>query len=123
MADLFDLKEWQQCRDTVGRLDSTLADLRKYGFTLVTGLMTAGALLAGKANDPTLDAPSKAAVTVGLMVLVTALFGIDRPFSVIQSGVVQRAMDIEWDMPPPPAIRPEMKPGATEFYITQRITS
>ncbi|HEX9413988.1 MAG TPA: hypothetical protein VF916_10840, partial [Ktedonobacterales bacterium] len=37
------LKEWAECRATIGRLDTILEDLRKIGFSLVTALLTANA--------------------------------------------------------------------------------
>ena len=38
-------EEWLECRVTIGRFDGYLADIRKYGFTLVTLLLTASALV------------------------------------------------------------------------------
>jgi hypothetical protein len=39
-------QEWQKCRETADRLDGILVDLRKYGFTILTGLTTAGSFLS-----------------------------------------------------------------------------
>ena len=43
-------KEWQECRNVIGRLDGTLVDLRKYGFGLASTLLTANGVLGGIAN-------------------------------------------------------------------------
>jgi len=39
-------KEWAECRTTIGRLDTILEDLRKLGFSFITALLTAGAILS-----------------------------------------------------------------------------
>ena len=46
-----DLTEWKKCRATIGRLDGTIADLRKYGFSLVTVLITASSFLGGRVQS------------------------------------------------------------------------
>src|SRR5919198_1002235 len=38
-------EEWKSCRDTADRFDEILHDLRKYGFSILTGLTTAGSFL------------------------------------------------------------------------------
>jgi len=43
-------KEWEECRSVVARLDNTLVDLRKYGFGLASGLLTANGVVGGLAN-------------------------------------------------------------------------
>jgi hypothetical protein len=77
-------------------LDQILEDLRKYGFTIITGLLTAGAFL-GKPG--TTD--SNAEVFIAVMVLVTALFSIDIYYQVLLSGAVERALDLEAQTKPP----------------------
>ena len=69
-----DLTEWQECRTTIGRLDSTIADLRKFGFSLVTVLITASGFLGQQV--PSLE--SKISVSVAIMILIAVLFAIDR---------------------------------------------
>jgi hypothetical protein len=84
-------KEWTECRSTIGRFDSILSDLRKFGFTLVTGLITAGALLGS--STPTLD--ERAAAFAAIMFLVFALFLIDMYYDTLLVGAVERALDLE----------------------------
>src|SRR5260370_18415006 len=45
-------REWRECRLTIGRLGTILADLRKYGFNLTTGLLTPSALLGAGTRRP-----------------------------------------------------------------------
>ncbi len=89
-------KDWAECRVTIDRFDRLLQDLRKFGFSLVTGLLTANALI-GRA------APSSTAIAAGFtstMVLIGALFFLDTHYEVLLSGAVERALDIEVETKP-----------------------
>lgn len=86
-----DLTEWQECRTTIGRLDSTIADLRKFGFSLVTVLITASGFLGQQV--PSLE--SKISVSVAIMILIAVLFAIDRYYTLLLNGAVERALDLE----------------------------
>ena len=66
------LEEWKECRATIARFDGYLSDMRKYGFTLVTILLTANALVT-TGNTPA-DRP---AASIVVMALVFALFMLD----------------------------------------------
>jgi hypothetical protein len=97
-------KEWQECRNVIGRLDGTLVDLRKYGFGLASTLLTANGVLGGIANllpksstGASFTVPSGviASLVTVTMVLVLVLFVIDRWYSVLQWGAVNRARAIE----------------------------
>ncbi len=84
------LHEWQECRLTIGRFDGYLADTRKYGFTLVTVLLTANALVT-----PSNAAVDRPAVSIVVMVLLLALFMIDNYYWVMLRAAVNRAKDLE----------------------------
>jgi len=98
-------KEWQECRAVIGRLDATLVDLRKYGFGLVAGLLTANGVVGGlagllqKAGNPPQPIAVPAAVISALVVtnlfLICALFTVDRYHSVLQWAAVRRAQALE----------------------------
>jgi hypothetical protein len=106
-------KEWQECRTAIGRLDSTLVDLRKYGFGLASGLLTAGGVLGGIANilpkpnsTSTTKVPSgtstftvSPSVVAGIvavtLLLVFVLFVVDRYYTMIQWGAINRARALE----------------------------
>jgi len=99
-ADDQRLKDWQECRTTIGRLDTILEDLRKVGFSIITGLLTASAFLnfLGVPTTQGVPAPStdmRAAVFIAVMVLVAALFSVDTYYQVLLSGAVERALDLE----------------------------
>jgi hypothetical protein len=84
-------KEWSECHATIGRMDSALEDLRKFGFTLITGLLTASAYLGFGTSRP----DAGVAAFIAVMVLVTALFSVDTYYSATLSGAVERALDLE----------------------------
>ena len=91
-------KEWQECRSIIGRLDTTLVDLRKYGFGLASGLLTANGVLGGVTNffrGVTVPSAVSAALVAVTMVLVTVLFVVDRYYSMLQWGAVNRARGLE----------------------------
>ena len=90
-ADDLRIKDWSECRTTIDRFDRLLEDLRKFGFSLVTGILTASALLAHSAPSPTAIGAAFAAS----MVLIAALFFLDTYYQVLLSGAVERALDIE----------------------------
>lgn len=82
--------EWQECRLTIGRFDGFLADTRKYGFTLVTILLTANALVTS--GDTAVDRP---AASIVVMTLLFALFMLDNYYWDLLRGAVDRAKELE----------------------------
>src|ERR1700681_1132482 len=82
--------EWQEARYTVGRFDGYLADVRKYGFTLVTALLTASALITP--SNAEVDRPAAALV---ILLLLLALFMIDMYYFVMLQAAVGRAAELE----------------------------
>jgi uncharacterized membrane protein len=92
--------EWAECRTTIGRMDTALEDLRKYGFTLVTGLLTAGGIVGSATSSDTAAQVVPAAALI-VMVLVLGLFAVDMYYQVTMSGAVERALDLEARTEPP----------------------
>lgn len=96
------LEEWKAARDTLNNFDERLHDLRKYGFTFLTALLTADSILlpgsmpalAGKAVPD----PVKFAVLVVTLVLVVALQLMDRNYQVFQQAAASRARVLERTM-------------------------
>jgi hypothetical protein len=86
--------EWAECRTTIGRMDVALEDLRKYGFTLVTGLLTASGLVGSATTSSTASQLVPAAGLV-VMVLVLGLFALDIYYQVMLRGAVSRALELE----------------------------
>jgi hypothetical protein len=92
-------KEWEQCRQRIEAVDGTLADLRKFGFSLITGLLAGTGLVGGAAGLLGASKPLPQGVVAVLIaincILVFVLYVVDRYYVVIQQGAVQRAVDIE----------------------------
>jgi hypothetical protein len=84
------INEWQECRTTTARFDEYLADTRKYGFTLVTVLLTANALVVDK--NTAVDRP---AASIVIMALLLALFMLDNYYWVLVRAAVDRSKNLE----------------------------
>ncbi len=89
-SDISNFHEWQECRSTIARFDGYLADIRKYGFTLVTVLLTANALVS--TGNTAADRP---AASIVVMVLLFALFMLDNYYWSLLRGAVDRAKKLE----------------------------
>src|SRR5215831_16151429 len=87
------LDDWKECRTTIGRLDGLLADTRKYGFTLVTVLLTANALVTP--HDPIVD---RIAASAAVMALIVVLYTIDRYYWILMGAGAQLAGQLEKDL-------------------------
>jgi hypothetical protein len=87
------LEEWKECRSTIARFDQVIVDVRKYGFSIITGLLTADTFLFVKI--PGLSSWEKAGVSLVMTVLIFALFTVDRCYEILLRGAVQRAEEIE----------------------------
>jgi len=96
------LDEWQECRTTIGRCDSILADIRKYGFALVTVLLTANALIT--TANPVADHVAASSVVI---VLLLVLFLMDRYWWVLLKEASTRAIILE---------------GPLHFLVTAKLT-
>jgi hypothetical protein len=66
-------EEWKVCRETIDRFDGILVDLRKYGFSILTGLTTTGSFLGFSA--PT--ANIQIGVIIVTMALIMVLYWLD----------------------------------------------
>lgn len=99
-------KEWSECRAAIGRFDAILVDLRKYGFSVIAGLLSASAFLGlfGITTSATENAAPLAArlgALAAIQVLLVALFLLDTYYEVLLSAAVERAMDLETQTSPP----------------------
>jgi hypothetical protein len=91
-TNLLESAEWKEARSSVGRFDGYTEDLRKYGFTLITTLITASTFFV-KVTD--LQPPQVASIVAAITALATTLFFVDRYYTVLASGAVERAVDME----------------------------
>ncbi len=86
--------EWAAARSNIERFDGYLNDLRKYGFGLVTTLLTVtGYLSASPATS--LPYATKLAVGGAILVLVVALAFLDGQYRALQRGATIRARVLE----------------------------
>ena len=93
--------EWKECRVSIDRFDKIVVDLRKYGFTLITGALTAQAVLLIRV-DVTATVPqlARAAVGVILLLFIAALFLLDKYYYSLLRGAVRRAHELEEQFEP-----------------------
>jgi hypothetical protein len=85
--------EWKECRATIGRFDSILADLRKYGFTIVALLLSANALIT--TANPVTERVAASSVIIALLVV---LFLMDRYWWVMLLATTARAYELEKEL-------------------------
>ena len=84
-------EEWKSCRETVAKFDNTLIDLRKYGFTIITSLLTAGSFLGF--NAPT--ASLQVGVIIVTMTLIVILYWMDIYYQNLLVGSILRTNFLE----------------------------
>lgn len=87
------MEEWKIARETIAKFDDHLHDLRKYGFSFITALLTAESLLMP--GITAFPAEVKVAVLIVTLVLIVAIHLIDRMYQVIQEAVSTRAKILE----------------------------
>ena len=84
--------EWKECRQTISRFDGILSDTRKYGFTLVTVLLTANALVT--TANPVVD---RTAASIVVMALLLVLYLIESYYNDLLVATASRAIALEGD--------------------------
>ncbi|MDV3244291.1 MAG: hypothetical protein LYZ66_03835 [Nitrososphaerales archaeon] len=98
--DAWQMQEWQAAREVLKTFDDNLHDLRKYGFTFITALLTADSLLLPYqlivgGSQQTLHDNVKLAVLTVTLLLIVALQVIDRNYQVFLEAAATRAVIIE----------------------------
>jgi len=93
------LEEWKKCRDVLKEFDERIHDLRKYGFSFLTALLTAESfLIPGYLNgsaDKILPDSIKLAVLGVTLLLIIALRLIERNYQLFIKCAAQRSRIIE----------------------------
>jgi hypothetical protein len=93
------MEEWKVARELLASFDDRLDNLRKYGFSFLTALLTADSiLLPGSVPalaDKALSDPVKLAVLVVTLFLIVALQFVDRNYQVFQEAAASRARVLE----------------------------
>jgi len=85
--------EWQESRVASGRFDQIIIDLRKYGFSLITFLITASGIALQ--NSLVTNAWSSVTVPSAIMILICGLFLADRYHEVLLLGCILRSRQLE----------------------------
>lgn len=89
-------EEWAECRSTIGRFDASLLDLRKFGFALVTTLVTASTLFGLlSTKDAKITGETVVIAYLVIMTLNAILFTVDTYYASLRNGAVERALDLE----------------------------
>jgi len=78
----------------MARLDSNLHDLRKYGFSFVTALLTANALI-GQVNGTTIPGPVRLVVFIVTLGLIVTLRLLDRDYVLFEKAASLRGVILE----------------------------
>lgn len=92
------VKEWEKSTEAVDKFDNMLIDLRKYGFSFLTGLIAAGSLLGLAAGTDPAGVLQVAefvkiqiAVIIVTMILVIALYWLDIYYQNVLTGAIIRS--------------------------------
>lgn len=86
--------EWKSCLEQINKYDGYLNELRKYGFTLITGLITAGSFLGFEAGTGFIHV----GVIIVTMILVRVLFWLDEYYQELNTGIYAQGRFIEITM-------------------------
>ncbi len=94
------LEEWKEARSVIARFDENLHDLRKYGFSFITGLLSAESLLLpsnlfGRADKTVFPDNVKIGVLLVTLILIVSLQLMDRNYLVFQQAASTRARILE----------------------------
>jgi len=91
------ITEWQEARNIISGVDGRLATLRQYGLSFVTGLLAAQGLIDFSNSGSTSSVPLgvKFAILVASVLIIAALYDLDRRELAIQAGAVKRASTLE----------------------------
>jgi hypothetical protein len=84
-------EEWVKARETTDKFDGNLFDLRKYGFSILTGLITAGSFLGFSEATQFIQV----GVIIVTMVLVVILYWLDIFYQGLLYGAVFRTRFLE----------------------------
>ena len=91
------LAEWKECRAIIARFDKIIADLRKYGFILLAAILTAKAYLFVDPSTPT-QLGGRFGVSLVTMLLIYALFVVDRYHEVMLRAALNRSRELEQEL-------------------------
>ncbi len=89
-------QEWKECRSSIGRFDKSIAELRKYGFSIITLLIGAQGLIYAKLIDQDkLNNGVLIGIYLTIMLLIFGLYRLDRMYHIFVKGAVNRSKFLE----------------------------
>src|SRR4030095_3933400 len=86
-------QEWKECNEKIAKFDNILIDLRKYGFTVASSLMTAGSFLGLQTH--TQFQPFQIVIIFATMALVAVLYWLDIYYQTILAAIILRTQVLE----------------------------
>ncbi len=94
------LKEWEVARDTVRGFDDKLHELRKFGFSFLTVLLTAESILipgplAESLKEVALPGIVRLSILLITLLFIVAINLIERNYYLFISAIIQRALVLE----------------------------
>jgi hypothetical protein len=89
------LEEWKECRATIARFDKIIADLRKHGFILLAAILAAKAYLSHDVSGTTAQLGARFGISLVTMLLIYALFVVDRYHEVMLRAALNHSMELE----------------------------
>lgn len=90
------LKEWETAREVLSKFDDRLHDLRKIGFTFITALLSADAIIfVNWIEGVELPDYIKLAVLLVTLLLIVTLLLVDRNYQIFQRAAATRAKILE----------------------------
>jgi len=89
--------EWKKARKVIENLDSSLTGLSKYGFSFITAIIAADSIIGQATGQAVIvvKPSAKLAIVLTTVVLIVALYTMDRFYRAIQIGASLRAIEIE----------------------------
>lgn len=96
LEENINFQEWKQCQISIAEFDKMILDVRKYGFSFITILLTANGILLGFTKQD-LQPPNLAFIGIFLvlLILIGGLFRVDRVHEIFLRAAVLRAMKLE----------------------------
>ncbi len=92
-------KEWEVARDVIKTFDEQIHDLRKYGFSFITALLTAQSILipavGGSPSSSSIPDSVKFGVLAVTLLLVVALRVLEYTYRFYQKSAASRAVVVE----------------------------
>jgi hypothetical protein len=89
------INEWEKARGVLQFFDDKLHDLRKYGFSFITTLLTAQGFLLSSKLPGDVPVPTKFVMFCVTLILILALYIIDKNYTVVQRAAKTRALVLE----------------------------